>query len=145
MRKQAFLKSLLILLPVLAVGLAAAQDSVQVLDTLTGTMTRYSYFDILPVEAYQMLPPTAAMLSVLSGILAALFLIRGKSGLLKASGVTAILSATVAVLPYLHTAQVRVFPHVGLPIFMIAHYALAYTLSRKKPEQTTDTPRLGQH
>ena len=64
MKKRAILKSLLILLPILAVGLATTGDSVLVFDAQSGVTEYYSYFDLIPDTGLQMLPPLAAMLRV---------------------------------------------------------------------------------
>ena len=49
MKKKVLLQSLLIVLPILAVGLATTTNSVTVFNTLTGETQYYSYFDVLPV------------------------------------------------------------------------------------------------
>ena len=131
-KKQAMIKSLLILLPVLAVGLATTGDSVMVFDSIAGTTEYYSYFEVLPVSQYQMLPPLAGTLSVVVGILAAVYLVNKKAGVLKASYVLSLIAAGVAVLPIVQTGDVRVIPNVGLPILMLAHYALAYYISKNE-------------
>ena len=99
MKKQMIVKSLLILLPVLAVGLATTVNSVTVFDTVTATTEYYSYFDAIPVGSFQMLLPLAASLCVVSGILAALWLANKKPGCLKASGYIAFIAAAAASIP----------------------------------------------
>ena len=96
MKKATLVRSLLILLPVLAVGLATTVDSVMVYDSVAGTTEYYSYFDPIPVGSLQMLPPLAATLAVISGILAAIFLGKKRAGMLKASGIAAFASAAAA-------------------------------------------------
>ena len=130
MKKQAIMKSFLILLPVLAVGLATTGDSVMVFDSLAGTTAYYSYFEVLPVEQYQLLTPLAASLSVVVLILAIAALAVKKQSLLKASYIVALAAAAVAAIPIVQTGDVRVLPNVGLPILMIAHYVLAYYVSK---------------
>lgn len=144
MEKRAIYKSLLILLPVLAVGLATTTDSVMVFDSVAGTTDYYSYFDILPYGEFQLLPPLAALLSGLSGILAVIYLIFKNKGTLKASSIVALISAALAVLPIIRTGDVRVIPNVGLPIFMICQYVLAYYLAKNadKLEKERNAPRL---
>lgn len=144
MRKQTILKSFLILLPVLAVGLATTADSVLTFDSVSGITDYYSYFDILPYAEFQLLPPLAAMLSGLSGILAVIYLIFKNKGTLKASSIVALISAALAVLPIIRTGDVRVIPNVGVPIFMICQYVLAYYLAKNadKLEKEQNAPRL---
>ena len=137
MKKQAIVKSFLILLPVLAVGLATAGDSVTVFDTLTGETSYYCYFDVAPVGNLQMLPPLAAMLSVVSGILAALWLVKKKQWCLQAIIVSTMASACAASIPIVQMGDVRVVPNVGLPIFMILNCLLAYHY-KLHPEKTEE-------
>ena len=70
MKKKALVKSLLILLPVLAVGLATTMDSVIVFDAAAGITSYYSYFDLIPVTSLQNLPPLAGLLCAVCGICA---------------------------------------------------------------------------
>lgn len=143
-KKQAILKSFLILLPVLAVGLATTGNSVMVFDSTAGTTAYYAYFEVLPVAQYQMLPPLAATLSVVAGILAAVYLLNKKTGTLKASYILALIAAGVAVLPIVSTGDVRVIPNVGLPILMLTHYALAYYMAKNEAKfnEEKKAPRL---
>ena len=143
MKKQIIVKILLILLPVLAVGLATTVDSVTVFDTVTGTTEYYSYFDGIPVGNLQMLLPLAATLSVVSGVLAAIWLGKKKPGFLKASGVIAFAAAAAASIPIAIRGEVLVIPNVGLPIFMLLHFGVA-RYAEKLPGETGEkkAPRL---
>ena len=139
MKKKVFVQSLLILLPVLSVGLATTQDSVTVFDTVSGLTQYYSYFDLVPVSNLQMLPPLAALCSAVSGILAAVYLVKKNPGFLKTSGYAAIASASVAAIPTVMREAVLVIPNVGLPIFMVIHFFCCSTLPKlvaaEKPEK----------
>ena len=126
MKKQTLIKSLLILLPILAVGLATTQDSVIVFDTVTGVTEYYSYFDLAPVSDLQTLPPLAAMLSFLSGIFAAIWLVTKKGWSLKGIFGTSFAAATVAGIPVMIRSAVQMVPNVALPIFMIVQCLIAY-------------------
>lgn len=144
MKKQALLKSILILLPILAVGLATTTDSVMVFDSLAGTTEYYSYFDLLPVADYQMLTPLAGMLCIASGILAVVYLAAGKKKCLTASGYTALAVSILAILPVIQGGDVKVMPNVGVPILMLAHYAYAYFWGKNETrfEGEKKAPRL---
>ena len=133
MKKQTLLKSALLLLPALAVGLATTGDSVMVFDTLTGTLEYFSYFDVLPYGTYQTITPLAALLCVLVGVLAAIFLAAKKEKLLKAVMVLSMVTSIVAVAPILMSGDVKIVPNVALPLFMLLEYVAAYCLG-KKPE-----------
>lgn len=143
MKKQMIVKILLILLPVLAVGLATTADSVTVLNPQTGTITYYSYFDLLPVKNQQMVPVVAAVLALVSGILAAVYLGKKKIGAVKASGYVAFASAILACIPIVIRGDVLVIPNVGLPIFMLLHFGIA-RYAEKLPAEAKEkkAPRL---
>ncbi len=141
MKKKIILKSLLILLPVLAVGLATTVDSVTVFDPAAGTTRYYSYFDLVPVENLQLLPPLAAVLSLISGILAAVFLGKKKESFLKAAGYAAFGAAAAAALPVALRGEVLVVPHVALPIFMLMQYGVSYFVGREEKEAAKKLPK----
>ena len=140
MKKRVFVQSLLILLPVLAVGLASTQNSVTVFDTVGGVTRYYSYFDILPVTNLQMVTPLAALCSVASGILAAIYLGKKNPKCLKASGYAAVVSACLASIPTVMRGTVLTVPNVGLPIFMVIHFICCSTLPKmvaaEQPQKT---------
>ncbi len=144
MKKQTLIKSLLVLLPVLAVGLATTTDSVTVFDTLAGTTEYYSYFDPIPVTSLQMLPPLAATLCVISGILAAVYLGKKSMRCLKASGYVAFAAAAVASIPIMVRGDVLVIPNMGLAVFMLIHYLVAYLVAKMPQENKNGkkAPRL---
>ena len=125
MKKKAFVKSLLILLPVLAVGLATTGDSVIVFDAAAGITTYYSYFDLIPVTSLQNLPPLAGLLSAVCCICAVVYLIKKKQWSLKGVVGTALAAATAAVIPVMVQGTVKVVPNVGLPVFMLIEYLVA--------------------
>ena len=119
-------------------------DSVTVFDTAAGTTEYYSYFDLVPVENLQGLPPLAATLCVISGILAAVYLGKKSAGCLKAAGYVAFGAAIAACIPIVIRGDVLVIPNVALPIFMLAQYLVTYFVA-KLPEQTSvkkKAPRL---
>ncbi len=142
MNKKKFLDILLILMPILAVGLATTVDSVTVFDTATGQTEYYSYFDILPVTNLQMIPALAAMLSGLSGILAAVYLAKKNVGMRKASGWCAMGAACAAAIPTVVRGSVLVIPNVALPIFMLIQYLVAVTgLKKTNSDDENRSPR----
>lgn len=126
MRKQVLIKSVFLLLPMLALGLATTGDSVMVFDPAVGSTEYFSYFDQLPVAQFQLLLPLVGMLCAVVGILAVIYLITGKNRFLRVSCFTALVAAAMAVLPMVIAADVKVVPNVGVPIMMFVHYLLAY-------------------
>ena len=126
MRKQVLIKSMFLLLPVLAVGLATTKDSVMVFDPAAGITEYYSYFDQLPVAQFQMLLPLVGMLCALVGILAVVYLAGKKNAFLRASCFAALAASALAVLPMVIAADVKVVPNVGVPLLMFVHYLMAY-------------------
>ena len=144
MKKQTLIRSLLILLPVLAVGLATTTDSVTVFDTVTGTTEYYSYFDPASAANLQMLLPLAATMCLVSGILAAVYLGKKSMRCLKISGYVAFAAAAVASIPIMLRGEVLVIPNMGVPVFMLLHYGVAYFVA-KMPQETKNSkhaPRL---
>lgn len=137
MKKQTLIKSLLILLPVLAVGLATTGDSVIVFDSLAGVTEYYSYFEMAPETQWQTLPPLAAMLAAISGILAAVYMVKKKKWCLRGIVGTTMASACAAVIPVVQQGDVRMVPNVGLPIFMMVNCLVAYHFL-KHPEKTEE-------
>lgn len=135
MKKLNVKKILLILLPILAVGLATTVDSVMVYDSVAGTTEYYSYFDLVPDCSYQIVMPLAAILSIVAGILAAVYIVGKKQGCLKGILVTTFCAATFAVLPNLLHGDVMVVPNVGLPLFMFVDCGLAYIMMKKPDKQ----------
>lgn len=135
MKKTAILKAFLILFPVLSVALATTVDSVTVLNTVTGEIQYYSYFDLLPVGNLQLITPITALLSAVSGVLAAIYMVKKRKTLLKAVGYTALASATLAAIPIILREEIMVIPNVALPIFMILEFCVTYLLGREKPEK----------
>ncbi|MDO5401150.1 MAG: hypothetical protein Q4F17_09240 [Eubacteriales bacterium] len=146
MKKFDFRRLMLMLLPLAAVGLATTNNSVMILDTLTGTAVYHSYFDLAELERFRMAAPMAAMLSIAAGVLAAVYLGAKKHSCLRAVVWVSFLAATAAVLPVLGGGETKVVPNVMLPILMLIEAALAYVMS-KKPIRTDrpDAPRLERH
>lgn len=140
MKKQNLMKAFLILLPILAAMLAVSEKSVTVFDANTGVTEYYSYLEPLNVGSFQMITPLAAMLCLASGILSGAYIALKKQGLLKAVAVVSFCAATVAVIPTLMSTDVKVIPHVGLPILMGLECLEAYYLT-KKPASKPEPPK----
>lgn len=137
MKKRAILKSFLILLPILAVGLATAMDSVLVYDSRTGVTEYYSYFASEPAAQVQMLLPLAAMLCFVSGIFGAVYLVKKKEWMLKAIVWTSLIAACAASVPTVMQGDVKVVANVGLPIFMVINWLVASYI-QKHPDKTEE-------
>lgn len=135
MRKQILIKSMFLLLPVLAVGLATTRDSVMVFDPASGSTEYFSYFDQLPVAQFQMLLPLVGMLCAVVGILAVIYLVSKKKRFLRASCFVALAASAMAVLPMVIAADVKVVPNVGVPVLMFVHYVMAYHCSGEGQKQ----------
>ena len=144
MKKSVLKKFFLIMLPAMAVLLAASVDSVTVLDSARGVVETYSYFDLIPVENLQICGPLAAILAAVCTALAVVFVVTGKNW--SAAGLlwTSLISATIATVPVVFRGEILVVPHVGLPILMMIDCVLAYTVLKKpEPEKKrTIDPKL---
>jgi len=143
MKKLDWKKIFLVLLPILSLGLATTVDSVMVFDSVAGTTEYYSYFDLIPNSNFAILMPLAAILSAVSGILAAVLIVKKNNKMLKGIVGCAFCAATFAVLPILLKGEVVVFPNVGLPIFMMVDCLIAYVMIKNpKTEEETTHKRL---
>lgn len=141
MNKTIMQKLFLILLPVCAVGLASAGDSVTVFDPATQTTVYGAYFDLIPESGnYQILPPLAGTLAVACVVLGISYMVKAKPGLLKGILWVGILSAAAAALPIALRGDIIVVPNVLFPILMCGQAGLAYVMG-KQPKK--DQPNLG--
>ena len=141
MKKTMLLKILLILLPVMAVGLATTMDSVMVFDPSGGQTSYYSYFDALPVKNLEMITPLTALAAAVSGILAALYMAKKREYFLKGAGYAALASSCLAAIPMVVREDVLVVPNVGLPIFMVMEFVVSYMLQKSAKETSPKGPK----
>ena len=137
MKKKTLIRCLLILLPVLALGLATTMDSVVVYDSQTGVTEYFSYFTTEPMAQVQMLLPLAGILSLVSGIFGAVYLAKKKEWSLTAIVWTSLIAACAAAVPTVMQGDVKVVANVGLPIFMIANWLVASYI-QKHPDKTEE-------
>ena len=141
MKKTIFMKVLLIAFPVLAVGLATTVNSVTVFDTVTSQTQYFSYFNELPVENLKMVLPLTGMLALISGVLAVVYLAKKNLNMLKAAGYAALASSCLAAVPMMVRGDVLVIPNVGLPIFMVLEYLVAYLLEKDEKAREEKLPK----
>ncbi|MGM9549373.1 MAG: hypothetical protein ACI3V5_05970 [Faecousia sp.] len=142
MKKKTLFKILLVLLPVMAVALAAAVDSVSVVDTRTQTTVCYSYFELIPYEPLQMIPPLAGTLCIFTGILAIGAVVSKKEWWLTGVKWMALAASVAAVAPILMRGEtVAVLPNVGVPLLMLCEWLAAWFAARAK-DQPEEAPRL---
>lgn len=135
MKKEALMKSFLVLLPVLAVGLATTVNSVTIYDAASGITTYSSYFTRLDIGEYAQVTPLAGLLCAVAGILAAIFLISKKETWLICVRWISLGAALAAVLPILLRGEILVIPNVGVPLLMLAQWLLSSYMLRGKKEE----------
>ena len=145
--KNKLTKILLVALPLMAVVLATTNNSVKLIDTVTGNTVTGSYFQMLNDSVMAVAPFYAAIGGILSMLLAVIFLATHKKGMLQASRWAAFVGACLAVLPVVQRGEVIILPNVMMPIFLFADFILAtfakrWNLEKKDPVQA---PRLEQH
>jgi len=143
-KKSVLRNVFLILLPAMSVFLAAAMDSVTVYDTISGEVSAYSYFSMIPVQNLQICTPFAAILAILATALAVGIVAVKKTWCVTGLFWTAFLSTVFATIPILVRGEVLVIPNVGVPLMMFIDCIIAYAL-KKKPEAQepkTAAPRL---
>lgn len=118
--KATILKSMLIVLPVLAVGLATAGDSVQVFDAVNKTYSYGSFFVPVPVESLAILPPLAGASALFLFIESAYYMVKKKEKALTACKFACIVGALCAsVPPMIRGGEMLVLPNQLFPIFLL--------------------------
>lgn len=118
--KPTLIRSLLVVLPVLAVGLATAGDSVQVFNTVTKEYAYGSFFTPVPVESLMMLPPLAGSGALLCFFESVFYLVKKKEKYLTINKYSATVSALcAAVPPMVRGEEMLVLPNPLFPIFML--------------------------
>ena len=135
MNKQKILKLLLIALPVMAVALATTVDSVMVFDSTSGSVQYYSYFSLIPGLQFQMVIPLAAMLCIVTTVLAVACVALKRQTLAASVKWTAFAAATAAVLPVVLRGETVVVPNVLLLVLMAAEFAVAFFLGKAGAEK----------
>lgn len=143
MKKKTFFKILLVLLPIMAVALATTVNSVTAVNSATGTTAYYSYFDLIPDESMQLLPPLAATLCIVTGVLSIGAVVSKKEWWLTAVKWLALAASIAAVMPILlRGSDTMILPNVGLPILMLGEWVVAF-YAAKTPDEGKQAPRLG--
>ena len=118
MNKKTLLKLLMILLAVIAEGMALAPNSVTVAYIQEQKNVYYSYFAVIPDAPIQMATPMAAILGAVAGGLAITYAVRSKRGLLRAIQVVSFLAMCFSACPILLQQDPMVRPNVLHPICM---------------------------
>lgn len=137
MNKQKILKLLLIVLPVMAVLLATTVDSVMVFDSNAGSVQYYSYFSLIPGLGVQMVLPLAAILCIVTTVLAVAAVALKKNGFVTAVKWTAFAAATAAVLPVVFRGETVVVPNVLLPVLMLGEFVAAFLLNKENARESS--------
>ena len=141
MKKQYILKAILILLPVLAVGLAMKGDSVMLIDSVTGVTQTYSYFDLVPGAAFPVAAPLAGLTAIVSGGCAMIYLFARRRSVLEVIRWTAFAGACVAVVPIVARGEVVMVPSVAVPILLLAEFVLGGILAKGfKEDKNAERP-----
>ncbi len=135
MNKKRIKTIFLVLLPVLAAGMAVNPGSVMLYDTVQEKVSSCSYFALLPEGNFQIATVLAGLLTCLSGGLAITYLVGKKDSVAKAIVYIALAGATLAAIPILINSQIRVLPNVGVPILLIAQAAVAYFIPERKSKE----------
>jgi len=133
MKKQKLLHVFLILLPAMAVALATTVDSVTVFNRVTGAVDYYSYFHLVPGDPMQILPPVAAILSVVATVFAVIAVAGRKEKFLVWVKWLSLAAAFAAVMPILRRGeQILVIPNAVLPLLMMIEWAVAFYVEKSK-------------
>ena len=131
MNKKTLLKLLMILLAVVAEGMALAPNSVTVAYIQEQKNVYYSYFAVIPDAPIQMATPMAAILGAVAGGLAITYAVRSKRGLLRAIQVVSFLAMCFSACPILLQQDPMVRPNVLHPICMGILFLVALMMYKK--------------
>lgn len=131
MNKKTMLKLLMILLAVIAEGMALAPNSVTLAYIQEQKNVYYSYFDVIPDATLQMATPMAAILGAVAGGLAITYAIRAKRGLLRAIQVVSFLAMCFSACPILLSQDPKVLPNVLHPICMGILFLISLVMYKK--------------
>ena len=134
MNKQRFLRLALILLPLIAVGVACMPTSVMIFSAETKETAYCSYLQLLPEGSFQIGGVLAVLLASVSGGLAITYSVGKKEKLLMPIRVLAVLSMLAAVTPILLQSEPKVVPNVAVPILMGIQWILAGRMKRPQEE-----------
>lgn len=143
MKKRVLWCAGLILLPLLAVGLAAMPDSVRTVVSKT-EVVKLSFFDKLPDGSYPSGLALGGLFCCVTAVLGIVYAILRKPYWLYGIAGSALFSACLCVLPLLLRVQPPVVPNVGVSIAMCAECVLAlwYQKALKKAPAEDKGPRL---
>lgn len=134
--KPTIIRSMVILLPVLAVGLATAGDSVQVFDTVTKTYSYGSFFVPVPVESLAMLPPLAGASALVCFFLGVLYTVKKKEKYLTGDKYISIVGALCAAIPpMIRGGEMIVLPNALFPLLLLVNLLVVMHLQKQEAAQ----------
>lgn len=145
--KDTIIRSMLIVLPVLAVGLATAGDSVQVFDTTAKTYSYGSFFMLVPVESLSVLPPLAGASALILFFESVYYMVKKKEKALSGCKFACIVGALCAsVPPMIRGGEMIVLPNTLFPILLLIDLLLVIQeqkklASRKAQEEANETKK----
>ena len=147
MNKKTIMKILLFAVPFMAFVFATTNNSVQLVNTLTGETQYGSYFTMLGESAAAICPFLAALCSISAMVFSALYLFRKKKGFLKTTTWSGFAGACIAVIPVAARGEVLLLPNVIFPILMMIHFFIcAFSKNLKLDEKDENHgPRLERH
>lgn len=139
MKKERIFNLALILLPVVAVGIACTPNSILLYDAEKDAAAYTTFLALLPEGTLRIAPVLALLLSSISAGFAISFVLGRKQGFLKAIQVLSFLAVTAAVVPILMQTQVRVLPNMWVPLLMAGQWIL--TAVYRAGEEKNKSPR----
>ncbi len=141
--KNKLSKYFLIILPVLAVGLAATTDAVSIYNPAEDHFLYGSFFMLMDAAGdYQALPPLAGLCAIACAILSVIWVIRGGKSLLAASRWLDIAAAVCAVIPVAFCKTCYIVPSPFFSLILMGHVLLAGMLEKKNSGQEKMENRL---
>ena len=145
--KKKITKILLFVLPFMALILATTNNSVQLVNMTTGEKIVGSYFTMLGDSTAAVCPVLAAMASVVSSLMALIWLFKKNWSLMRISAWASFAGACIAVIPVAMRGENLLLPNVIFPILLFAHFVLC-AFSKKLDFEAKEEPqgrRLERH
>lgn len=140
MKKRVLWYLVLVVLPVLAVGLAMMPGSVRVVTMETGQLENFTYFDLLPQNTVWFLTPLAGLLALVTAGIAVGAAVSRRVGWLKPLWMTACAGAALAALPVLFRGEMLVAPNVGVPLLLAAEACVAGMMKKRNVPAAQEHP-----
>ena len=147
MKKPNWTQILFLLLPAVALFVAAMPTAVRIYPLTpdvaeNATAVSCSYFTLIEGVTGAIALPLAGLCAGITMMLAGIWLVNHKPGLVKGIVVTSIAGAVLAVVPILvKNTEILILPNVLVPVVLLVVYVMAYAVLKRN--KAADEPVVG--